>query len=834
MTLLLTKSCHYAVLVAIEEGRHFPDNPDHDVFIQSRLNLVLPSVVDDLIPPATLINSVPVSTTPNPAWRTTLAYFVSAKLLRRLRKQGAQVRLDISTLSLDSRHEVIGSVSLDVKDAKMVLMKNGKRELREVEAYVVDKGNWLSLSPPSSSKSNLPSPCPEIKAGLFVLDMPQAVSDLAARSSTPVPATFTKRALVKNDPGLELCSSSQIMEHGDTAPSSMASEEDDDYDDDDVDIDEDDVVSPSPSTTLYDNKNKGLPRRVQSHNNIPNIGLRSEYARKRFSSSASHAKVNLEKLSAAFTGMNIDTNEIPVPSQSRRHNRTTSSASFSSVNANTPQNGQSPKLPYRQIGTGTKPITFYFNIVHADHLNSLLRVKSSHIQQQPRPFFRYRFLSNVVIAPASSLSLLNKHSRRSASPKITFFHFRGHARDVQSWLVRQQKLWIDLIVKSDPSDDEEGEIIGLCEIPLTGITMAAADLLQRSPNESDDYFYGTVQQDSIEKVLPERSFPVYDLKTRGLLVSAPKEIARVTVRMGLVAGWWNDEGLTNQPDDRAARVKSHRSSLTRVTQDHVNNLKRQNSNGAEQFEQLLKNKKLKRAISEQGSPVKPSSRQSRFVPPKPLVIPETFSFAKDDDLSTTDDNDVDRYDSLDYDVVPSISNRRLHDQRRKPLEKSLMRGHSDLGPYRETSRRPSTDRNKSIDDILMPPPSSTSSLQRRLNRARTHSSSWTTDVLAPVPSLTADSDTINDDYDESYQESLTQMYSEALDLMRDHSMRWSKVKTLVTSEVDRVLRERQRLAEFRKNVEVMLKTKRAKDHGIAKPTLAGRTRLSDKRLSGQF
>jgi hypothetical protein len=65
-------------------------------------------------------------------------------------------------------------------------------------------------------------------------------------------------------------------------------------------------------------------------------------------------------------------------------------------------------------------------------------------------------------------------------------------------------------------------------------------------------------------------------------------------------------------------------------------------------------------------------------------------------------------------------------------------------------------------------------------------------------------------------------------------MRWSKVKTLVTSEVDRVLRERQRLAEFRKNVEVMLKTKRAKDHGIAKPTLAGRPRLSDKRLSGHF
>ncbi|KAI9288874.1 hypothetical protein BC943DRAFT_267297, partial [Umbelopsis sp. AD052] len=438
MTLLLTKTCHYAVLVAIEEGA---------------LNLVLPSVVDDLIPPATLINSVPVSTHSRPAWRTTLAYFVSAKLLRRLRKQGAQVRLDVATLSLDSRHEVMGTVSLDVKDAKMVLMKDGKRELREVEAYVVDKGNWLPLSPPAGAKTSPSSRNPEIKAGLFVLDMPQAVSDLAARSSTP--------------------------------------------DDDD----DEDIPNPSRSSSLSSNKLKssGMPRRVQSHNNIKHIATESEYVRKRYSSSASQPKVNLEKLSTA-----------------RRHDRTSSETSASTAASNNQSPSSSSTLPYRQIGKGSKPITFYFNIVHADHITSLLRAKSSYARRRPRPFFQYQFLSNLITAPASSLSLIQQRQFRDSKNKVTCcFHFRGHPHDIQSWLTRQQKLVVTLIVKSD-MDDEDDEIIGVCEIPLSSVAFSTANGLQRAINDNEDYFYGS---------------------TRELCVSAPEEIARITVRMGLVAGW---------------------------------------------------------------------------------------------------------------------------------------------------------------------------------------------------------------------------------------------------------------------------------------------------------
>lgn len=784
--------------------------------------------MDDLIPPATLINSVPVSTTSRPAWRTTLAYFVSAKLLRRLRKQGAQVRLDVATLSLDSRHEVMGSVSLDVKDAKMVLMKDGKRELREVEAYVVDKGNWLPLSPLSGNKSSMPSQIPEIKAGLFVLDMPQAVSDLAARSSTPVPTTFTKRALTKRDPGLELCSSSQIMEHADTSLSQLSSEEEDE--------DDDDILDPSKSNNLYaDNSNKqssGMPRRIQSHNNTNNISTTGpEYVRKRYSSSASQAKANLEKLSAAFTGMNIDTNGKPIAANTaterRQHDRTSSETSSSLATTSSTQiNNLSSSLPYRQIGKGSKPITFYFNIVHADHIHSLLRAKSSYAKRRPRPFFRYQFLSNIITAPATSLSLIQQRRYRDTDRKVTCcFHFRGHAHDIQTWFLRQQKLMVSLIVKSDV-EDEDDETIGVCEIPLSGIVFTATSGLQRAVTDTEDYFYGSVEQDAIERVLPERSFPVYDLQTRELCVSAPEEIARITVRMGLVAGWWNNDSAANQVNDQT-RLKSHRLSWTRTSKGHENSLKRANSNGAEQFEQLLKNKKMKRAASEQGSPLRATPRQTKFVAPRPIV-PSSFSFSTTDDLSTSDQLDLE-----DHDELPPVNSRRLVDQRRKRLEKTLLRGHSDLGPYRDATSSRSTDRNKSIDDILMPPPAS-SSLHRQLNRAHTHTASWTTDLLDPVPSLTADSDTINEDIDDPYQETLTQMYTEALDLMRDHSMRWSKVKTLVTSEVDRVLRERQRLAEFRKNVEVMLKTKRARDHGIAKATSVGRSKISEKRLSGGF
>ncbi|CAO3608575.1 unnamed protein product [Mucor hiemalis] len=66
MSLLVTKNCHYAVLVAIEDGQHFQEQEEKDVYITSRLNLKLPKPVDNLIPPTTLISTKPTILSANP------------------------------------------------------------------------------------------------------------------------------------------------------------------------------------------------------------------------------------------------------------------------------------------------------------------------------------------------------------------------------------------------------------------------------------------------------------------------------------------------------------------------------------------------------------------------------------------------------------------------------------------------------------------------------------------------------------------------------------------------------------------------------------------------
>ncbi|RUS24954.1 hypothetical protein BC938DRAFT_472836, partial [Jimgerdemannia flammicorona] len=215
--------------------RDFPNKPDNDLFVQCRLNLKLPPSVADLIPPSTLISTVPVTHESSPHWRTTLAYFLSANLLRRLRSQRATVRLDVCSLDSQGRHETVGSVSLELCEARVVVMRDGKRELREVVKFVVDKGNWSPLVVPGASKDNknaggeasngrtsrasnvststtttggvTPTTGrrrPEIKAGVFVVDMPriggevQYNGDSIAASTppqTPLSARFDRGGL---------------------------------------------------------------------------------------------------------------------------------------------------------------------------------------------------------------------------------------------------------------------------------------------------------------------------------------------------------------------------------------------------------------------------------------------------------------------------------------------------------------------------------------------------------------------------------------------------------------------------------------------------------------
>ncbi|KAI8062496.1 hypothetical protein BC940DRAFT_308765 [Gongronella butleri] len=198
MTLLLTKSCDYALLVAIEEGKHFssPADDDKDLFIHSRLDLPMPEPMEDLIPPPTLITTQPIPLSSAPQWQTTLVYFLSSKILRRLRQHGASVKMQILTLSVDGDTEVVGRVDLPLDAAKVVVMKDGKRPLSCVKDYVIDKGAWHPLRAATRTPTNgqIHATNPKIKVGLFVVDMPPPAGATNAVHGMPIPIPTTTAA----------------------------------------------------------------------------------------------------------------------------------------------------------------------------------------------------------------------------------------------------------------------------------------------------------------------------------------------------------------------------------------------------------------------------------------------------------------------------------------------------------------------------------------------------------------------------------------------------------------------------------------------------------------
>ncbi|ORX53603.1 hypothetical protein DM01DRAFT_1407747 [Hesseltinella vesiculosa] len=198
MTLLLTKSCDYALLVAIEEGKGFPNDEDKDVFIHSRLDLPLPEPMEDLIPPPTLITTQPINLDSSPQWHTTLVYFISSKILKRLQQHQSSVNMQLLTISVDGETDEIGKLILPLNDAKVVLMKDGKRPLSYVKDYVVDKGSWQPVNHRA-----------QLKVGLFIVDMPPPAGERNNRNIA-MPNAPPNSNLCTNDQGLELQSADDV------------------------------------------------------------------------------------------------------------------------------------------------------------------------------------------------------------------------------------------------------------------------------------------------------------------------------------------------------------------------------------------------------------------------------------------------------------------------------------------------------------------------------------------------------------------------------------------------------------------------------------------------
>ncbi|KAI9007916.1 hypothetical protein CLU79DRAFT_777504 [Phycomyces nitens] len=212
MAVHLTESCEFAILVAIEDGRGFTSDLDRDLLIYSRIRLPLPPSIDDLLLADNLIAARPVPCTAEPSWRTTFVYFVSLKMLRRLRERSTPVVLELSYYSEDSTKIPIGNIQITMDTARLVVMRNGRREPAQVHDYVVDKGNWHTVGKERA----------QIKAGLFIVDIPSTSDvDHFKGMNNFRPSWTSRRPIAPNPLGFELCSVSDHL----SMPSMSGSED---------------------------------------------------------------------------------------------------------------------------------------------------------------------------------------------------------------------------------------------------------------------------------------------------------------------------------------------------------------------------------------------------------------------------------------------------------------------------------------------------------------------------------------------------------------------------------------------------------------------------------
>ncbi|KAG0176833.1 hypothetical protein DFQ29_005578 [Apophysomyces sp. BC1021] len=680
MSILLTTTCDYAILVAIQQGRHFSHSEEHDICIQSKLELLLPKPVDDLIPPTTIINTAPATIAADGSvhFQTTLVYLVSTKLLSRLRTYNAQISLTISSLSVDASSSNLGTIRLHLSGAKMVVQHHGQRQLNEVNQFVVDKGAWQSI----------PNRREQIKAGLFIVAMPDkkqqqpkydaasepslelrslgnssfllspsSGSQHSSNSGVETPLLFSDNTtatttLLSSPPSVSFSPKKRIMtpeqqqQRRKTTTTNfsfiesskqqqkqlqrqrrhvtsskkvltterLANELFEDHDERPASTVPYLKAPPLPlrslsaKDTVESAGNKEEPsshrsspeqfikartdrlRRVRSHvdlirstekGNSDDDDSSHHHHNNRRRGYSSVLDLNIEQLSAALRHIKLFASDTISPSSSPRSPRRPSNLRKRTALVPTPveHRGIDNVSRYHQIGKGMLPYTFYFNIVHADHIQPLLRrsnSKSTRRGIQFKPFFSYAILSSKVMCPASSLS-----GHRSGP---SCFHLRGYLYDIQKWLDDQCRIELSLVLQDDRQDGLNKEMVGMAQIPLGGL---AYDVPTPSIHS-----YGEASEDqvtsAINRILTERSFPIYDTNRRDLSITPAEEIAKVTVRFGLVSGWWKN--TVESPDGN----NSGSSRVMSPTKPPGS----KRSNGSDPWD-YLKNKKLRQLDEDQ-------------------------------------------------------------------------------------------------------------------------------------------------------------------------------------------------------------------------------------------
>ncbi|KAI9311422.1 hypothetical protein BX666DRAFT_1881825 [Dichotomocladium elegans] len=580
MSLLLTRTCEYAILVSLQKGRFFSHSTEHDIFIQSKLELHLPAAVDDLIPPASLISSapVPISREGNVEFNTTLAYLISTKLLQRLREHDCEISLLVKSVTTDAREKTLGTFCLRVAEAKMVVHRGPAAGMDKVNRFVADRGEWQKLEKGE-----------EVKAGLFIVAMP---NEKNASGSGAGVTNATRSSSVRSPPPKQLPNGSGSGSRGNSVHSPM------------LELKSLDHISHASSTPLLFS---------DSVTTSTTTILSSPSSQRSFKQSRQNIDLNIERLANEFRQIKVKQSPQRPPSPHHHHHprhpqRPTLPIHHPSPSPPSPPQARlswppptppSPsltknnhrQLQYHQIGKGQSQYTFYFRILDATHYRVAPRLNGRRGVAR-KPFFTYRFLSQTIQCPASSISTRinsssNSNSSNPCSPLPsrsawpTCFHLRGHLADIQQWLCDLRFLEVSLLLLSDDDSSSNSRssvagllsketVVGMAHVPLSNLTFYRRSRgnrhsLYESVNNANAY--ARINSSNICEIHPnlvERTFPVLGLNqapwwrhhhhhhrcrdgsgSEGDGQETEKEkgdaIATVTVRFGLTSGWWSGE-----------------------------------------------------------------------------------------------------------------------------------------------------------------------------------------------------------------------------------------------------------------------------------------------------
>lgn len=477
---------------------------------------------------------------------TTLAYLISAKLLQRLRTHDAEITLTVDAVGVDAGQQRIGTTRLRVSEAKMVVHHGGHMD--KVNRFVADRGEWQTLSDGRRNKEQL-------KAGLFIVAMPTEKTQQTSPAMAPSPSS----ALLELKSLGDLSNASTPLLFSDSVTTTTAT-----------------TLLSSPSSHSFLNNNNKLGRH--------------------------HVDLNIDQLANEFRSIKLKHQPQPSISSRRQQQQHQQQPVAKEASSKHPH--------YHQIGKGTKPYTLYFRIVDTDYVNlrdlstlSMHRYHGNNTSSRPstatsmgrqqrgvahKPFFTYSILSNVVHCPAASIS----HSSTTKATSTTWptcFHLRGHLVDIQNWLDDLRFLEVSLVMKDtttafetaedddDDDDDMKGEdnnnnnnkrlfsdrmtVMGMAHIPLSNLAF-----YRNSRGHSQQHYYHHGRHNNKDATFVERTFPVHDLnhhrwweQQEGASSKQNKTIAKMTVRLGLVSGWWagEDEKEDNNNNDEITHDKQH-------------------------------------------------------------------------------------------------------------------------------------------------------------------------------------------------------------------------------------------------------------------------------------